>query len=749
MIFIIIVCLAFIGGLVVCWQSLTKAYTAFQCTMQWGTLFVPVCVAILVILVFIWAIYASANVFTSNRAIYNQIYDIEENIEASGGMVSKIVNMFRMPANALDSDEPKITITSNNPLLVYQYAKTHPKKIVKLNPVLDVNDTLNPDCSTKDIKTISGQDFVSKCIPATHDGCMYPFVPGSPINPVILKRQVLRLDTYGQLALVNKSINWFKGFLLKKYDPVYSNSSVPKVNKEPVIQKTIEILTKRFVLVNDLAINDSVATVTTVSEEDGFISAVPNENIVAMAFDKRTGTFKTVQHGVSGGLTFQTSDKSKEVLIQLTSKSNNVLLVDGYKMDTNLLSKSFEQKNKSDVHADMPRNVGMLIPESSSFMSPYISKDETMIYSDVYSMKGSDIGPTTFVSNAKDVLSANANRLDAIYSKYKKCIVAAIVQAVESVDSTNTFVFDQRDIDRIINVVQQINRIASTLVTDMLVDASAKLHANYATKASSLSNNADSISKYIPYSRFVDKLKSTSSKQFVTQFMYHADMAMACSRGLRDLHDKYDYSKYLHKNQVKLADFSMVMFLVIGLIGEGMYCFNDFYIEKKPTMEPEPSTNTNKQVNVTPESNPQATVEKNTDPVKPESKPQGNLDSNSDDSKITPQLQSPYNATIGIVTQGAQAIGKTDPSAPPNTTLQLGGDGELPTSQVESQPQSSAESTQHLNSTSASAEDDETGAEAEDDVEAKVDEAAENGTNAKGFGLLTNKLKGMASSWGD
>lgn len=555
------------------------------------------------IVLFIYCMMALVNLYQRNEKIYKMMYNTDT-VEANNDMISKVSKMFvKTSGDFSSSDDKNITLTSNSPLLMFNFAQAYKKFNITFKPALDGNEKIDSACSR--LGKINENDFLSKCLPRSHNGCMYPFIPSQPVNPIVLQKQIQKMDLYGQISKINTGMNWFKAFLLKSTDAVYGktlNSKMSDAEKRAILDKIVDALTKQFALVKDLYIDESKAQVSNMSEADCYNTFMSDPDCIAATYNAAQRKCILVKKGTVGALRFDKTG-SNSVLLRTSNPSTDVLVVTGDTLNQKTVKKSFKSDAQTDQtgQTDQTANQagcnlttpGCLMPNSTNTWLGNQKTGDPVFYSDVFS--GDSVAfDVNYVVKMSDVVRNNIASLDTLFLTRKDQLSKMLVDTILTVDPTNTFALSQNDINYITKQVDKVNRMASIVVGDILMEVPTKLQTSYDDISENKRKESSGLNKYIPHARFVEKLNELSSSKFVLEFVNSAEDLRSCSTGVKDLYDNYDYTGFLQKEQAKLSDTSLIFYLTTGLLGWTWYVTQDYLYSNDETdadycvLRPEP-----------------------------------------------------------------------------------------------------------------------------------------------------------------
>lgn len=546
-----------------------KVYDMLMSTVPMSTvcILLQLIPLIIIILIFVLIIYTLVNVYTRNKSIYDKLYDIENSIESSNDAITKVKNMFITsdPLNATT-----IRVNSNHPLLVYNFQNARNTMKIKFQPFLDGNEQISKDCGTK-MRSMDSSTFVKECIPPSHNGYMYPFIPSKPINPVVLRKEVQKLDLYGQISKINEAINWFRGFMLKKTDAVYgSNNNTQILSLEEraiIVNKIIDLLTKQLTLVYDISINEKVAQKSMVEKVDCYKTCFNDKDCLAVSYDPVTKTALTVKRGTQNAFKYNPDNKNP-VLIKTLDPENEMITVLSDVINNDYITTNFNSNIKGD-------NILKPLVESTWFKEQGTSKSG-VTHTDVFS--GGSRAPVNVKHTFKisNIIEKNNSTLDVLLNNFKNEIADTIVNIIIYNDPSNTFMFQQSELNKIAKEVEKVNRMSNIVVSDIMIDIPTRLQKKYTElKEQNIKNNQGK-AKFIPFKRFNDKMNELSSLDFVMHFVYYSDILRSCSDGLKKLYDKFDYTADLDRKKTELSNVGLSFYLTIGLAGWSLYALHDY-----------------------------------------------------------------------------------------------------------------------------------------------------------------------------
>lgn len=560
--------------------ALIRQYQMFECFPYLVYANKGLLIAFLIIL-FIYCMMALVNLYQRNERIFKTAYNTD-NLEANNDMISKVTKMFVKTDGDFSSDDKNIKLSSNSPLLMFTFAQAYKKYNITYKPTLDGNETIDAACSR--LGKISEGEFLSKCVPRSHNGCMYPFIPSQPVNPIVLQKQIQKMDLYGQIFKINNGMNWFKAFLLKSTDAVYGktlNSKVSAAEKRAILDKVVEALTKQFALVKDLQIDESKAQVSNMSEADCYNTFMSDPDCIAASYNAAQRKCILVKKGTVGALRFDKTG-SNSVLLRASSPSTDILVVTADTLNQKNVKKSFKQdEGQGTCTLTTP---GCLLPNSSNTWLGNQKTGDSVLYSDVFS--GDHVAfDVNYVVKMSDVVKNNTATLDAVFLARKDQLSTLLTETIITADPTNTISLSQNDINYITKEVDKVNKMASIVVTDILMEVPSKLQVRYEDIQETKRKESSGVNKYVPYNRFVEKLNDLSSSKFVLEFINSAEDLRSCSTGVKDLYDNYDYSGFLQREQAKLSETSVTFYIVTGILGWLWYVSQDYLYSNNETDE--------------------------------------------------------------------------------------------------------------------------------------------------------------------
>jgi hypothetical protein len=568
-------------GIVIGWCfKINKNYTKwFQNVAQsFKILFPPVLITLAVFILIILVMLLSIFKALTYDKIYTKTYQTAC-LDVNDPVIKATADMMRTSksktrgANKYDS---------TNPMVVYAYATRTPLvKDILINTTQDCccSITTTPKQSSqpmmsggKNIKIrLDVPSFFKKCnlnlinsASKTYNQSMYPFDGNNEINPFVLKRRLQSFDVYGQVTRIKAAAEFFKRFMGKESDEVFSgnNTALNPESQSKIVAGVTKLLTVNALEITKYALgNPSAATQSQLSKNECFASCVGDPDCAIAGYDTGSKLCSLVSASNIGSVKMTFNEAAAQQLLIKDTGSN--VPVYGTTLNASFINEHFmDSKNCTDTgcitHQEDATgkiaNSPFTIDPSKVFESPIASQPATLDY--VY-----------YTTTTK---LAEGGNIANIISASKEQFVNKCRGFVQDADPTMTFEFTSEVNNDITKKLKEfygtsygsLSSVFSDILSQTQIDLLAVQKLSVQKEALDPKKN-----KYIPYERFVEKCRGLSSTDFCMQFVFYCEEARVSSSGLYNLFYTYNISDELLSIQTRIYEMSLPMIsIALGCI---------------------------------------------------------------------------------------------------------------------------------------------------------------------------------------
>lgn len=385
-----------------------------------------------------------------------------------------------------------------------------------------------------------------------------------------LKKSIQSYDSVFLTNEITKSILYFKGFLLKEFDPDYK---APEQNEIDEIYSNISSLLKinyTFVYNLDLPFHIQY-TPTTMNKLECAKQCIENEKYYACIYKETS----------AGKFCYFLTDTDEIAFSYIKPKN----LFEDKKEYTAVFIK--ELPSFVDIYSKyepVPENINRLFANNSKLskeLETYSycvsdttgqclknSTDEMIIFS-----SEKDIGyELIFASTADDIKNENLFKYRTTLETIKKTnfttgikdtlitlkdyIVSKIISFIIEKDPSLKFRLNE---DKIINVVKTFYDKDFVIVSSVFIDIINETNNKLESMASQKQGD-----KFISYEKYISKFSAISQYSFVNEFLTNIDNIRFVSKSLYHLREKYDYKTQSEKAANNAIKSILYISIVIG-----------------------------------------------------------------------------------------------------------------------------------------------------------------------------------------
>lgn len=431
-----------------------------------------------------------------------------------------------------------VSINTNNPILIFYTSMVKGWKS-RMNIV--INEMIPQSCDVVRATT-NEQDFLTRCIPPSHSGHVYPFLGLDSVFPINdIKAGVQSFDQSLQSSDLYESIGYIKTLLLDQQSVV--------LNREQVIHALADVFVNYFSLVSDLSVKPDAAHVIIKVDDAAacFNSCLSDKTSQAATFDAST---KLCTLCPERNLQFTYSGQSSRSSLLKTSQDLTTIEYPSG-VERLYLASSFSPASCAS------RDMGCLVGKNGA--PSYLEKNPSQTR--YCAIAGADIRYALYefsITNSRIVSIAKMTNYQVMLSTYSSQYTQKVCDVYKNIDPFFSISFNSALIDDIITSVYEsmgktLNVVCRSLLNDILLACPNSLTTE------SLRD------RYITREEFAIKIALMTSGVYVNTLGYHIDRIRSCSKGLLVLNESYDSSVIKHDSFVNIFIISIIFLPVLYL----------------------------------------------------------------------------------------------------------------------------------------------------------------------------------------
>lgn len=470
--------------------------------------------------------------------------------------VQKLTEMMSIEKFSFNSAN-RMTINTNNPILVL-YTSLTKGWTTKMNIV--INEEIPQSCDV--IRSTTNElDFLTRCVPPSHGGHVYPFIGFDSVFPVNdIRSGVISFDQSLQSVNMYKSINYLKSIML--------DLTSVTVDRPQLVQDIANVFTQYVSLVNDLALTHDGCVAITVDDATSCLNlCMSDDTCNAATYDtssKACLLCKQKDHDIQ--FVYNPANL-QNTMIKSSSSISRIQYSSG--VDKLYIASSFSPSTCT------LQDSGCLIGHNGA----QTYKEKRPHSTQYCAISGKDLRYALYqhvISSDELVSKSISTNYQTMLSTYSVQFTAKVCQVYRAKDPFFDVHFNTALIDDVIEVVtaslgKTVNLVCVSLLKSILMACPVILLRPDATK----------MDKYISLSVFSKKIGSMNTKSFVNEFAHHIETIRTCSKGLYFLNTYYESSQLVHDLYTNIFKISMVFLPIIyaiSIISAGLSWTCMFYM---------------------------------------------------------------------------------------------------------------------------------------------------------------------------
>jgi hypothetical protein len=532
--------------------------------------------------------------FRTWMGVYDKIYNTDSVGINADQCIRKAMDMMYY------DDEGRRKFKSTNPMVVYAHAMHVPldKGItIVTNDCCCADVTSNAPKGPSDnvsqanvfggknnkVLKYSPDDFFIKCNKnlnnkdVKYNQYVYPFDGNDSINPFKLKREIQRLDLYGQIQRIKSAVDYMKVFLIRENDTVFANgASLSPQSCKTIVDGVCEILKVNASEVTNIRLNKlSDASLSKLSKDACYSACISDDNCALASFESNNNSCALVS-----------KDQLKNVEPVYTSTVGVPVLVKELGSSFPLYGESLNIEYVNTNFRDIPTacsNAGCITHNSSLSLQGKMANnpigiDLKKVFNPVIEGTGTSLGLTYYTST--DQVFSNGT-YDKVLKESKEHFVNKCKEFIKSADVSNTFELNTEYQDQILEKLKTHYGTGygnvSPILTEIFSMCQKGLDADRISEKTILDVDPKK-KKYIPYERFVEKCREQSSHDFVIKFVYNCEELRASSDGLHNIFDNYYVGDEF--NDHSKTCYTLVIYMFGAVVGLCIIAYTVHYLKK-------------------------------------------------------------------------------------------------------------------------------------------------------------------------
>lgn len=507
--------------------------------LDWPDIYKNICIYIAILLVIVYLLILVITLYQKNNAQFGNTTDSLAHFDTKILTIQTIgylVNSFKVTKITNNI----IYVDSADPGLKWAYETTHPS--MKVLQSVNCDNTgrrasasasasgSNPDTLRADMSGSSNAllpTVVKPSLIKVPDDVKYvTFFDGhGHLDPYSLKYQIQSCDLFQQIDRMKSAIVYLQTQLLKQFDEEYKTTTLTGTLRKSINDNIIEVLTKSCTFVQDVqCVTNALSNIE--SPLDCYSACLNNNACVAATYNSNAKMCYLAQESdpvfyTGGSQTTMVVGSGPKTLKIVSSNANNTLFL---KFSSNVCGNNDPYCLSVDQTTFLPSSQGQ------------------MLYTDLFSANANANGTKgnySFVVPAKDILLKGKAQMSTCYVNLRSWLTSQICNTIIATDTSKQYTLTQADSTYITGQVSSylgsFYNVASGPLTDILMDVPASLMAMQKDTTSS-----DVNAKYIPVTRFIEKVGEMDSETFVTNMVFYSNEIMSCSEGLYTLNQIFN-----------------------------------------------------------------------------------------------------------------------------------------------------------------------------------------------------------------
>lgn len=397
-----------------------------------------------------------------------------------------------------------------------------------------------------------------------HGTAVYPFIRSEKmeIDPFVLKRELQSLDPFGQIGRMRDAMVFFQSFMLKKNDGKYgadTSSALEGDSRNAILDTVAKLLYGEFGLVSNMRmLNEPESKPFESSEAECYKTCLQDPKCSVAKYDAakkmcRNYNATEVQDPKKFGVAYD-AQEANPLLVKYSDKRFDVL---GAEVNTEYFSEIGINKETDtgagSCYAAMDPGCVMDAMGNTWKIPNGKMPQPTLAFRNEGFAETQPSG--RLVTTATEL--AKTGQRAGVVTQIKDFLADDIVRVVVERDPNRTFLFSQDDINYITRKLTEMYgteySMYTGIVNDILSQVPDKLAKAYKEGEDGTMTADEKVmaKRYIPYDRFLEKLKDMSSKDWVVQFLHNANELRNASAGLLGL-----YNNFSEPYNRKMQDFA-------------------------------------------------------------------------------------------------------------------------------------------------------------------------------------------------
>lgn len=457
-----------------------------------------------------------------------------------------------------------MVINTNNPVLVFYTSLT---KGWNTNMKIIINEEIPESCDLIN-STTNEKDFLTRCIPPSHAGHVYPFLGVDAVFPVNDVREgVKSFDVDLLTDNLYNSVNYMKSILL--------DQTTVSVSRSQLVNDISEVFLSYISIIDGLSIksNDFVSIAKVDDIQTCFNLCFEDPTCQAATFDSEMKSCSLLKKTDLNSLQFEYKPQGcLKTVVKTSTASNNTSEIN-YPLGVNTL-------NIASMFTSSPcsiNDIGCLIGENGA--PSYIQNKNGLVDSRYSFIAGTDMKYARYKyveSNLKLVRSSRSKNYQDMLSNYNTHFINKVCEIYQSSDPYGDTAFNTS----LISDIQDV--ITTALGTDVSVLCVSEINSILlACPAALLTRKRTIQDKYIDIHAFYNKILNFTSAEFVEKFIYHIDRIRKSCKGVLDMQHYYDSSMVLNDSNSNVFKISMAVLPIIYatfIVSTDFTRINKFYL---------------------------------------------------------------------------------------------------------------------------------------------------------------------------
>jgi hypothetical protein len=307
--------------------------------------------------------------------------------------------------------------------------------------------------------------------------------------------------------------------LYKQFDDSYKTTDLTDTLRNTINDKIVHVLTSSCAIVSDLGFSgNALSNIPTANA--CFSACLNNNSCVAATYNSNAKMCYLAEPG--DPLTFIGSGSGSSIICG----SPNTLLI----QSSNVNNTSFQNFSTSACSNTIP----YCLTVDQTTLLP----NNKMSYNDLFKNTGNiTYGNFSYSVPSSNIVDGNKDHLSSVFVTMRSWLTEKICNTILAADSSKSYVLKQSDTTYIMNKVSgylgSSYNVASGPLTDILLDVPTQLVALQNAEVS------DVDPKYIPASRFVEKVGAMDSQAFVANFVYYSNELTSCGTGIFKMNELF------------------------------------------------------------------------------------------------------------------------------------------------------------------------------------------------------------------